>query len=78
MDLRFTAIDPLALILRSDIYIILHLPDPPPPDVLRENVRAAVKGMTADERIQALARLRGLKTYAEALGSALGEVQAQR
>jgi len=68
------AIDPLALILRSDLYVRLHLPDPPPPDVLRKNVQEAIHGMTADQRSHALARLKLLRLYADALGHEL-EVQ---
>ncbi|MCA1812114.1 MAG: hypothetical protein LC623_08910, partial [Halobacteriales archaeon] len=48
-----TAIDPLALLLRPDIYVRLTLPDPAP-ETLRTHARAAVQGLNPREREQAL------------------------
>ncbi|HVM81028.1 MAG TPA: hypothetical protein VMU06_18550 [Stellaceae bacterium] len=64
---QYVAIDPLALLLRPDIYIRLHLPDPPPPDIWIAQVRAIVKTMTSAERQAALTRAKALGTYANAL-----------
>jgi hypothetical protein len=55
-------IDFLALILKPEIYQIFHLPDPPP-DVLRTLVQDAIKGMSAVDQKQALARVKNLTTY---------------
>jgi len=57
------AIDPLALILRGDIYIKLTLPDPPPIEVLRARIEQLVRTMKPDERKQALERVRAFKDY---------------
>jgi hypothetical protein len=57
------AIDPLALILRGDIYVKLTLPDPPPIEVLRAQIEELVRTMTPDERKQALERVRAFKDY---------------
>jgi hypothetical protein len=65
--IRAVAIDPLALILRSDIYIKLHLPDPPPDEVLRSEIREAVSQMSAREKASALADVERLAVYASAL-----------
>lgn len=56
------AIDPLALILgaHSPIYVRLTLPDPPPIEVLIEQVRAQIRTMGPQERRLALERTRGL------------------
>lgn len=68
MDIeRFMAIDPLALILRPDIYVRLHLPDPLPMDAVREQVQGAVRGLNANERKTALLRVRVLTAFAHAL-----------
>ncbi len=73
---NYTAIDPLALILRSDIYVRLTLPDPPPPEVLRENIREAVKGMSPEERTRALSHVRSVVAYASAVEKELTGKQA--
>lgn len=54
------AIDPLALLLRSDIYVKLTLPDPPPPDVA--GIREVVAALDPEERKFALTRVKALKT----------------
>jgi len=54
------AIDPLALILPPHVYIKLTLPDPPPIEVWTREVREVVRGMTAEERKVARARVRAL------------------
>jgi hypothetical protein len=61
------AIDPLALILRSDIYTLIHLPDPPPEvEELKQRIRALVQRMTPPEKERALDRVHAFRTYAEA------------
>jgi hypothetical protein len=72
-------IDWLALILRPEIYVILHLPDPPP-EILRTVVQDMVKGMAVAERKLALARVKNLAAYTntvvQVLNSAEGAAQA--
>jgi hypothetical protein len=65
------AIDPLALVLRDDIYTKLHLPDPAPPDVLQEYIRQSMKEMTPEEKKRAVARVKVLSAYVKALEKAL-------
>lgn len=60
------AIDPLALVLRPDIYVRLTLPDPAP-ETLRAHARAAVQGLSPREREAALANVGNLVAYARAL-----------
>jgi hypothetical protein len=55
-------IDFLALILKPEIYQIIHLPDPPP-EVLRTLVQEAVKGMSAADQKQALVRVKNVTAY---------------
>jgi hypothetical protein len=70
MDTKTTrqesAIDPLALLLRSDIYIRLTLPDPAP-EAIRAQAHEAVKGLSPREREQALAKVGNLVAFARAL-----------
>jgi len=57
---HYLAIDPLALVLSSQAYVRLTLPDPPPIDVWTRQVRDIVAAMTPQERRDALARAKGL------------------
>jgi hypothetical protein len=61
------AIDPLALVLSSEVYIKLHLPDPPPVEALQAYVRERIESMTAKQKVQTRARVRALKAYAQAV-----------
>jgi hypothetical protein len=56
-------VDPLDLMLSGQAYIRLTLPDPPAPEVLRE----IVENMRPDEKRLALARIRALSAYVNAL-----------
>jgi len=56
----YATIDPLALILSSEAYVRLTLPDPPPIDVWTRQVREVVARMTPQEREAALKRVRAL------------------
>jgi len=56
---NFVAIDPLALLLSSSVYIRLTLPDPPPPEVLR----ALIREMDASERKALQARVKALGAF---------------
>src|SRR5216683_2381312 len=62
---EYEIVDPLALILSPYIYQIIHLPDPPPD--LRTKVQESVREMSAKDRQQALARLKILAAYANAV-----------
>ena len=61
------SIDPLALILRNDVYVLLTLPDPPPLEVIESQVRAMVKSMAPAERKSALSRANAFMAYVQAL-----------
>jgi len=67
------AIDPLALILRGDIYIKLTLPDPPPIEVLRGRIDELVRAMTPAERKQAIVRVRAFENLRKILEASLNE-----
>jgi len=67
---EYEIVDPLALILRPHIYQIIHLPDPPPD--LRTKVQELVREMSAKDRQQALARVKSLAAYTNAVIKALG------
>jgi hypothetical protein len=70
---EYEIVDPLALILRPEIYVILHLPDPPPD--LRARVQESIRDMSAKDRQQALARVKSLAAYANAVVKTLGSVE---
>jgi hypothetical protein len=55
---------PLAMILRSDIYVRLHLPDPPPIEILEKEIQAVVQQMSHEEVAQTLERVRSLAAFA--------------
>jgi hypothetical protein len=56
-------VDPLDLMLNGHAYVRLTLPDPPAPEVLRE----MVESMRPEEKRLALARVRALSAYINAL-----------
>jgi Peptidase family M23 len=64
---HYLAIDPLALVLSSQTYVRLTLPDPPPIDVWTRQVREVVMSMTFEERKATLARVRTLGVRLKAL-----------
>jgi Peptidase family M23 len=68
----YLAIDPLALVLSSQAYVRLTLPDPPPIDVWTRQVREMVKAMTAQQRREALARAKTLDGHLKVLEKELG------
>jgi len=70
---KYAAIDPVALVLgaHSAIYVLLTLPDPPPIEVIAQEVRTQVARMSAAERAAALTRLGTLEAYAAALKQGL-------
>jgi len=72
MSHRLVAIDPLALLLSPSVYIRLTLPDPPPIEVLIQEIRALTSDMDATEKKAALARAKALGAYAKALEKELG------
>jgi hypothetical protein len=67
------AIDPLALILRGDVYVKLTLPDPPPDEVLRTQIEEMVQAMTLEDRKRALERVRAFKSYSTLLEEMLNK-----
>jgi hypothetical protein len=71
---RYLTIDPLALLLRNDIYVRLHLPDPPPDEILRETIREAARQMNAEERLRARAAAVSLGRLASAMQEELNSL----
>jgi hypothetical protein len=72
---RIVAIDPLALLLRHDIYVRLTLPDPPPPEVLKAGIREAINKMSVEERRVTAVRAKALAQYAATIEKELTEVK---
>ncbi|MFZ0773070.1 MAG: hypothetical protein ACLP56_21070 [Candidatus Sulfotelmatobacter sp.] len=72
---RFLLIDPLAMILRSDIYVRLHLPDPPVIEILQQEILTAVQQMSSEEIGQTLERVRSLATFADTAERIILDVQ---
>jgi hypothetical protein len=77
IKIRAVAVDPLALILRSDVYVRLHLPDPPPDEALRGEIRDAVAQMSKREMASALASVERLAVYTSALKRELNRQMAK-
>ena len=46
------AIDPLALLLSHDFYVRLTLPDPPPIEVFRRQLREYVRALSPEQRLR--------------------------
>jgi hypothetical protein len=69
---HFIAVDPLSLVLRPDIYIKLHLPDPAPLDRIETEIHKSIKEMTPEQKKHARARLKTLKAYVKAMEKELG------
>jgi len=67
---QITAIDPMALWLRGDIYVKIHLPRPVDPSVLV----AIVKGMSPAERKVAQENIATFSSFLNAAKKALNEV----
>lgn len=67
----FVAVDPLSLVLRSDIYVKIKLPYPPPIEVAAARVRKAATGLTTREKRAALEQVQQLATVSRALMQAI-------
>jgi peroxiredoxin len=65
------AIDPLALILSGEVYVLHTLPDPPPDGVLRRQVQARVGRMSKEQRSAARANLKQMQVYMDAIAKEL-------
>jgi hypothetical protein len=70
-DFFEAAIDPLALILSNQVYVLLTLPDPPPPGVLRKQIEAYLRGMSIAQRRAALTNLKQMQEYVDAIAKEL-------
>jgi hypothetical protein len=70
MARQFTAIDPLYLLLRHDIYVLLTLPDPPPIDI--KAARETFSQLNEAEKVAAVARVRAFTTYVNGVREAIG------
>lgn len=70
------AIDPLALILRPDIYVKLTLPDPPPIDLFLRQVREVIEAMSIEDRRLALGRVELYQKQLAALEREIREVSS--
>jgi hypothetical protein len=64
-------IDPMALVLRGDIYIKLHLPYPQPMALVMAKVRRMAGGMNAEETRQAVGQLQTMESAARNLTRAV-------
>jgi Peptidase family M23 len=60
------AIDPLALVLRNDIYVLLTLPDPPPIERLVEELRRELRSASPAVTRRLAQRLEGVRSYVAA------------
>jgi hypothetical protein len=69
---EWRAVDFLSTILPAHVYEVFHLPDPGPDDMLEQLARERVRGMRADQHKAALAKMRSLRTYLDAVERALG------
>jgi hypothetical protein len=63
-------INPLALLLPG-YFIKIHLPDPPPIDVIQAQVQKAVKGMAPAEKKVLQNKVKALKAYITAVEKVL-------
>ena len=68
-DFNEAAIDPLALILSNQVYVLLTLPDPPPPGVLREQIAARLSQLSIAQRSDVVANLKRVLAYVKAISS---------
>jgi len=57
------AIDPLALILSNQVYVLLTLPDPPPPEVLRREFEAGLRKLSIAQRAVAKNALKQVQKH---------------
>jgi outer membrane protein assembly factor BamB len=73
----YYTIDPLALVLRSDIYVKINLPYPPPMERAVALVRKSAGGMRVHEQEQALAQLRNLDRITRMLRQAITRPREQ-
>jgi hypothetical protein len=64
-------IDPLALLLRNDIYVKLHLPDPPPD--LHAQVVNVLKNLSVEEKKRFAQNVRSHLAYYQAVEGAVRE-----
>jgi hypothetical protein len=67
----FVTIDPLALILSSELFVRITTPDPPPDPVY---IRDLVKALDPEQKRLALTRVKALSAYANALEKELSKV----
>ncbi len=68
---EYRAIDPLALLLPSEVYVHLTLPDPPP-DIITKRIKEAVRQLNTDEKKSMLARAKEIQAYTKAIIETLG------
>lgn len=68
---EYVTIDPLALVLRSDIYVKLKLPYPPPIETVVARLRKAAGGMSERDRREVLGQFQQLGAVATAMAQAL-------
>lgn len=67
----YAAVDPLALVLRGDVYVKIRLPYPPPVHKIMVRLRHAAPGLSGDARRGALEQLRQLEQVARLLRRSL-------
>ena len=64
-------INPLELLLQPDVHVPLHIPGPPPIEVIEAQAERLARTLTEPERREALARVQGFAQYARVLARAL-------
>jgi outer membrane protein assembly factor BamB len=75
---EYRTIDPLALLLRGDIYVKINLPYPVPIEALEVRVRLSAQGMSEHQKRIALKQLSNLNMVSEALKKAITMPREQR
>jgi outer membrane protein assembly factor BamB len=75
---EYRTIDPLALVLRGDIYVKLNLPYPLPLEAVVVRVRQSAQGMSENQKRMALKQLSNLDMVSKVLKEAITMPKEQR
>ncbi|MFN2588260.1 MAG: PQQ-binding-like beta-propeller repeat protein [Actinomycetota bacterium] len=68
---QFVAIDPLALILSTPVYVKINLPYPPPVEVVAARIRKSVGGRRRKDMDNALSQLTSTVSFVESMQQAI-------
>ena len=75
---EYRTIDPMALLLRGDIYVKLNLPYPLALEAVTVRVRKAAQGMSENQKTMALKHLSNLDMVSKVLKEAITMPKEQR